>query len=135
MAVISSKNVARAIYASAKDKSGAELDRTLTSARDFLIKKNLLSKSSEILDYLQKFTDEDSGTVRAKILSPGKITEHASHELKTALKKRYKATDIVLDLKEDKSLIGGFRVEANDEVIDLSVKNKLTQLQAHLSHN
>lgn len=129
---ISTKNIALAIYESAKEKSGAELERALTNARDFLVKKNLISKSTEILEHLQKLADKDSGTVRAKILSSEKISDHKASEIKTSLKHRYKAEHIVLDIEENKSLLGGFRIETENEVIDLSTKSKLNQLKAHL---
>lgn len=129
---ISTKNIAQAIYESAKDKSGAELERALVNAKDFLAKKNLISKSAEILEHLQKLADKDSGTVRAKILSPDKISDHRASEIKTSLKHRYKAEHIILDQAEDKTLIGGFRIEAEDEIIDLSLKNKVNQLKNHL---
>jgi hypothetical protein len=40
MATISTKNVAQAIYAAVKDKSGDELTRTMANAVEFLSKKN-----------------------------------------------------------------------------------------------
>jgi len=135
MAKISTKNVAEAIYESAKDKSGTELERALSNAKDFLVKKNLISKSAEILTHLQKLADKDSGTVRAKVLSSDKLSDHKVSEIKTSLKHRYKAEHIILDPEEDKTLIGGVRIEANDEIIDLSLKNKVKQLQNHLLAN
>ena len=132
MATVSPKNLAKAIYVSAKDKSGGELEHALRNAKDFLIKKNLLSKSAEILENLQKLVDDDSDTVRAKVISAEKLSEHKLEGIKHSLKKRYKAEHVLLEVEEDKTLHGGVRVETRDEVIDLSVKNKLNQLRQHL---
>ena len=32
----------------------------------------------------------------------------------------------------DKNLIGGFKVEVNNEVIDVTLRNKISKLQEHL---
>jgi ATP synthase F1 delta subunit len=135
MASLSTKTVAQAIYESTKGKSGEELERALTNAKDFLIKKNLLSKFPEILENLQKLVDDDEGAVRASIISAKKLPDTVAKEVGQALKKRYNAKKILITLKENSSLKGGMRIEAKDEVIDLSLKHKLNQLEAHLLHN
>ncbi len=132
MAKISSKDIAEALYASTKSKSGAELERTLGNAVEFLSKNKLLSKAPEILGHLERIRNRDIGIVSAKVTSRNPISKHTADEIKTALKNRYKASEIHLNFAEDPSLLGGIKIEAKDEVIDLSLKNKLNQLQAHL---
>lgn len=132
MVKISPKTIAEAIYASAKDKTGVELTRALELSVEFLAKKNLLSKTPEILKHLEQVKNQDLKIVSAKVTSSSPITKYTSDEIRHALKKRYKAEDVIVELQEDKKLIGGIKIEANDEVIDLSFKNKLNQLQNHL---
>lgn len=132
MAKLSTKNVAEAIYASVKDKTGAERERALELSVEFLAKKNLLGKAPEILKHLERIKNEDLGIVSAKVTSSSPLTKYTEDEVKHALKKRYKAEDVILELQEDKTLIGGVKIEANDEIIDLSFKNKLNQLQNYL---
>lgn len=129
---LSPKHIAQAIYASAKDKTGAERDRALELSVEFLARKNLLGKAPEILKHLERVKNQDLKIVSAAVTSRTPLTKYAEDEVKHALKKRYKAEDIILELQEDKSLLGGIKIEANDEVIDLSFKNKLNQLQNHL---
>ena len=59
-------------------------------------------------------------------------TKKTLDEIKKILKNRYEASDITLHAHEDLTLIGGVKIEANDEMIDLSLKNKVRQLQNHL---
>ncbi len=132
MAKTSTKDIARALYESTKDKSGAELTRLLQNAVTFLAKNRLLSKSPEILEHLGKIRDKDLGIVSAKVTSKSPLAKHTLDEIKRTLKTRYHASDITLHASEDPSLIGGIKIEANDELIDLSLKNKLRQLQTHL---
>ncbi len=135
MGKISTKNIAEAIYKTAKDKSGAELKHALGLSVEFLAKKNLLSKAPEILKHLEQVKNQDLRVVSATVTSSSPLTKYTSDEIRHALKKRYKAEDVIVELQEDKKLIGGIKIEANDEIIDLSFKNKLHQLQAHLLTN
>ncbi len=132
MTKISTSNIAKALYASLKDKSGSELDQAVKNAVEFLAKKNLIGKAPEILKKIAKIQNTDLNIVSAKIISKDLLQTQATDDIKSALKKRYKVDDVVLDFKEDKTLIGGIRIEAKDEVIDLSLKNKLNKLQNYL---
>ena len=49
------------------------------------------------------------------------------------MKKRYSAKEVALNPVLDKTLLGGMRVEVSDEVIDLTLKNKVEQLQKYLT--
>ena len=135
MTKISTSKIAEAVYLSLKNKKGEELERALQNAVDFLAKKNLLSKTPEILKYLEQVQNADLEILSEKVLSKTPLTKQSADELKMALKKRYKAEDVILKLEEDQSLVDGIRIETQDEVIDLSLKNKLNQLQNHLLTN
>ncbi|MDO8482330.1 MAG: ATP synthase F1 subunit delta [bacterium] len=132
MSKLSTKNIAQAIHASTKNKSGKELEQSIVNVVEFLAKKNLLSKSPQILKQLEEAYNIEGRIVQAKVSSKSELSKHTTDELRHALQHRYKAEDIILDLHEDKTLLGGIKIEANDEVIDLSLKNKLNQLQNHL---
>ena len=129
---ISTKKIAQAIHASTKNKSGKELEQSLVNVVEFLAKKNLLSKAPQILKQLEETLNTEGRIVRAKVSSKSELGKHTTDELKHALQHRYKAEDIVLDLHEDKTLLGGIKIETQDEIIDLSIENKLNQLQNHL---
>jgi F0F1-type ATP synthase delta subunit len=56
-------------------------------------------------------------------------------ELEESLKKKYKAHSVVIDQKENEKLISGIKIEARDEIIDLTLRNRLNKLQTHLIKN
>lgn len=133
MATTSNNDIAHAIYLSineAKDKVSA-----YKKVVDFLYRKRLLSKSSQILSRLKKIADEKEGKIEAKIKSKNPLGEHAKRELSEVLARRYKVKEVYLKDNIDERLLGGIRVEVGDEIIDLSVKNKLNKLQEHLISN
>lgn len=135
MKLRSTKNLAEAIYQNAKGKNGAELSATLANAVEFMDKHQLLGKSKEILSQLEKIIDKDEKVLRAKVTSSTVLSKKMLEELEENLKKRYKAKDVEIDTKEDSNLINGLKIEANDEIIDLTLRARLHQLQTHLIKN
>jgi F-type H+-transporting ATPase subunit delta len=133
MATISNNDIARAIYLSSKDKSGAEQSALFPKITQFLLKRRLLSQSPDILARLDKMIDEADERIVVKISSKETLHENTKKEIAHILKERYSAKKVVLIEDIDKNLLGGFKIEVNDEVIDLTIKNKVERLQEYLT--
>ena len=118
---------------STKDKSGHELSNTLKDVVDFLHRKRLLNKSKDVLFKLNKIINKEKGILIVKVSSAQKLHGHEKEDLQHLLKKRYHAHEVILEEHIDERLLGGIRVEVGDEVIDLSLKNKINKLQEHLT--
>ncbi len=131
MTAISNNDIAQAIYLASKEKGGGE--HFSSKVIQFLVKRRLLSKASEILSRLNKIINEHEGRVVARVSSAEKINEKKHKELTTALSHLYKAKEIKIVENIDKRLLGGIKIEVNDEVIDLTMKNKIERLQEHLT--
>ena len=133
MKAISHHDIARAIYLATKDIAGtAQMDK-MRDVTKFLARRRLLSKKKQILASLEKIVNQSEGIVVAKLRSVEKLNHHTEEELQHSLKKRYGAKAIVFEEEIDKSLLGGVRIVVNDEVLDLSLQNKVRQLQEHLT--
>jgi F-type H+-transporting ATPase subunit delta len=132
MATISINNLARAIYESSEKKDGMELDIVMKKAVSLISKKHLMSKSKEILTQLEKIIDKDEEVVRAKISSRIKIDKKVTDEIDDFIRKRYKAKHTVLEFVVDEKLLGGIKIEVGDEIIDMTLKNKIKKLQDYL---
>ncbi|HEY4513031.1 MAG TPA: F0F1 ATP synthase subunit delta [Candidatus Paceibacterota bacterium] len=133
MAAISNNNIARAIYLAVKEKSTAEQSLLFPKIVRFLARKKLLSKAPDILARLSKIINDAEGKVAAKISSVEKIKEMDKREIKKNLSKRYGGMEVVLEERLDEKILGGYRIEVNDEVIDLSMKNRIGKLQEYLT--
>ncbi len=135
MATLSNNDIARSIYLLSKDKTASE--RLVLNGKivKFLFKKRLLSKSSVILSLLTKIINKEEGKLVAKISRVEPLNSKNKSHLEQFLKKRYSAKEVTLVETLDKKLLGGFRLEVNDEVIDLSMKNKVKKLQEHLTRD
>ncbi len=132
MATLSNNDIARAIYLLSKDKTQAQLRDTNGKIVNFLFRRRLLSETPDILERLDKIINYENRTVEAKVSTARKLRGKFKKELLSFLKKRYRAKGVILAEKLDEELLGGVRVEVNDEVINLTVKNKINELQEHL---
>jgi len=132
MTVISNNNIAHAIYSGSLDKTGHDLHLYLQKVVQFLARRRLLLKSKEILESLSKIINQKEGRIIAQIFSVEKLEHKTKTNLTHLLKKRYKAQEIILEEKLNEKLLGGFRIEVGDEVIDLSVRNRIEKLKAYL---
>lgn len=133
MTAISNNDIARAIYLVSKNKNQKEQTDVCDKIVKFLFRRRLLSKSTEILSQLRKIVNKEDGRVIAKVSSVQKLESKTKTHLEQALKKRYSAKEVVLNENIDSRLLGGLKVEVNDEVIDLSIKNKIGKLQEYLT--
>ena len=131
MTTISNNDIARAIYLVSKNKNRAELREVNEKVLEFLRRKQLLSKANGILEKLDGIINREEGRVAVKVSSAEK--KGHKKELISYLKKRYRAKEILLTEILDEKLLGGIKIEANDEIIDLTAKNKLKELQEYLT--
>lgn len=129
---ITNNNIAQAIYLSTKDKSAGGMSNVYKNIVNFLAKKNLISKSSDILKKLKKIINDENGIFEAKVFTARKLNDTSKKELKHILQNHYKTTEVDLVEILDPKLLGGLRIEINDEVIDNTIKNKINKLKNHL---
>lgn len=132
MATISYNSIAEGIHAALKEKSAAEQQALMPGIVRFLAKRKLISKSEEILVRVRNIFDKESGHITAQVTSKSPLDVTTKIKIKESLKERYKVSEVTLEEKTDERMIGGFRVEIGDEVMDLTLKNKLRKLQEHL---
>ena len=133
MATLSNNNIAHAIYLSSKDKSEQEQALFFKKIAQFLSRKRLLLQAPDILSRLDKIINEADGRVVVKLASKEHLGEDTKKEIANILKERYAAQKIVFVESLNEKLLGGFKIEVNDEVIDLTVKNKIGKLQEYLT--
>ncbi|MFA6585661.1 MAG: F0F1 ATP synthase subunit delta [Candidatus Paceibacterota bacterium] len=132
MATISNNDIAEVIYSITKDKRKEELPVVFKKIIQFLDHRRLLSKSGDILEKLDRIINLKEERIVVEVSSAKKLDEKTKKDLIIFLEKRYKAKDIVLIEKLNEKLLGGMRLEINDEVIDLTIKRKIEKLQEHL---
>ncbi len=133
MAVITNNDIARSIYLGAKEKKDHELSLYFKNVVRFLVRRRLLSKAPQILYLLQRIINEEQGVMQVKISSGVKLENDIKNNLLNSLKKRYGVNGVMVSSEiVDKSLLGGVRIQADNEVIDLTTKKKIGKLKEYL---
>jgi len=114
----------------------AVLDATDLSAimKSFLVllfDKGRIGFLRDIASYYRSMADELKGVVKASIESATELSADAVNKIKEVLSKKT-GKDIVLDVKQDPSLIGGVVTKIGDLVLDGSVKTQLMNMRETL---
>lgn len=135
MATTSIKNLVQAIYESSQGKEGKELDVAIERCAMYLKNKNLLGKKEEILKALEKIINKEGGVIKAKVTTEIKLDGELGKEITEFIKKKYKIKEVILEEKVDKKLLGGIKIEIEDDIIDATLRNKIKQLQDYLITN
>ena len=78
-----------------------------------------------------KFLKKEKNLKNITVASSYRIDKDQLKQIEAALKKRMKA-EVSVATEIDKSLIGGLKISYDDQVIDLSIKNKLEKLKTQL---
>lgn len=83
---------------------------------------------SNIASYFEAVVDERLNQVRVHVTSAHPLTNENVDKLKTGLN-RILGKTILIDTREDKSLIGGIQLRVGDQVADATIKNRLAILK------
>lgn len=132
---VSVNNLARAIYESSSDKKESELVKLNQGIIELIQEKNMLGKTDQILEALEKIIDEEEGLVRVKVSAKGKISKTITNQIEEFIKERYGAKNVMMSLTEDPKLLGGIKIQIGDEIIDTTLSTKISQLQNYLITN
>ncbi|MEX2052254.1 MAG: ATP synthase F1 subunit delta [Candidatus Paceibacterota bacterium] len=135
MATASNNDIAKALFLTLEDKDGSALSVALKNAVSFLQRKRHLSRSEDILTRLSLLEREKKGELEVNIKSTRTLREEDKKYLREILKKRYGDKKFIFLEVLDEKMIGGVRIKIGDELIDLSLKNKIQKLQEHLTRN
>lgn len=131
MEIFSNKEIAEGIYLLLKNKNTDDLSDIIEKVA-FLDKKRLSGKSEATISVLRKILYKQDGIIEAELFSATPLEDVYKKEIMIELKKRYNANEIIFKEYIEKELLGGFKIKINNESIDLTLRNKINQLQEHL---
>ena len=107
------------------------LSQVMTAFLLFLFEKGRIGFLGNINDFYQKFSDELKGVARASLVSATELTSETIEKIRSALSKRT-GNDIILEVEQDPSLIGGIVTRIGDLVLDGSVRTQLLNMRESL---
>ena len=107
------------------------LSKVMTSFLLLLFDKGRIGFLSDINDFFQKLADELKGIARANVFSATELSSDAVEKIRASLADRT-GKEIILDIEQDESLIGGVVTKIGDLVLDGSIKTQLLNMRESL---
>jgi len=98
---------------------------------NLLLDKNRISAVGEISAFYEQLTDDVSNIVRAEVVVPRPLGGEAESKLGRALE-QMTSKKVKMNVRQDKSLMGGIIVKIGDLVVDGSVKAQVQGIQESL---
>ena len=112
-------------------------DRAFSPAGSACIKKLMhdgaLTELPAIVKEYERLKLKQSGTVVCQLYCTQKPSQELTKEFREVIREKLGCQEVVLDIRIDPSLIGGYVLHVNGKIYDKSVKNALKSLQGDLA--
>ncbi|MCB2193888.1 MAG: F0F1 ATP synthase subunit delta [Deltaproteobacteria bacterium] len=96
-----------------------------------IMERGRIAATRDISRVYTRLLDEEKGITRAEVLTAASLSDEEVSRLKEVLT-TLAGSDVVVEIKEDSSLIGGVRAQIGDLVLDGTVKTQLETLKDSL---
>jgi F-type H+-transporting ATPase subunit delta len=107
------------------------ISKVMSSFLLLLFDKGRFGFLSDINEFYKKLADELKGVVRASLVSATELSSETVDKIRTTLSKKT-GKDIILEVEQDPSLIGGIVSRIGDLVLDGSIKTQLLNMRESL---
>ncbi|KFE62420.1 ATP synthase F1 subunit delta [Hyalangium minutum] len=107
------------------------IDPTLANALRLLVDRNRLVYLPDIARVYRDMADARSGRVRGHVTSASKLAPDAVEQLRKSLQ-QLTQRDVILESREDPSLLGGVSAQVGSVLFDGSVRTQLEQMRRAL---
>ncbi len=107
------------------------LSNTLASFLMLLFDKRRFGFLNSINEYYQKMADDSKGVARASLTAATQLPAETIEKIRTTLSRKT-GKDIILEVEQDPSLIGGIVTRIGDLVLDGSIRTQLLNMRETL---
>ena len=107
------------------------ISKVMSSFLLLLFDKGRFGFLNDINEFYKKLADELKGVVRASLVSATELSSETVEKIRTTLSKKT-GKDIILEVEQDPSLIGGIVSRIGDLVLDGSIKTQLLNMRESL---
>jgi len=131
---VSVKQLAQTLFDLTDGKSRSEIQNSIADFARYIYKERKLALADKIIAQFGKLYNEKNGIVETKVISAKKLESSQVHKVESYIEKKYQAKKVVLKNIVDESVKGGLVLKVGDEVVDGSVRKKLTDLRKFLTN-
>jgi len=128
---ISSKQYAESLYQVVKEKD-CDVSDAIKKFIKILVSNNDISKADKIVEDFVKIWNKKEGIVEAEITSARELDKDTVKLLHEYIAKFSDATDVILNKKINKNILGGVIIKCGDKILDASLKMSLKELKNNL---
>lgn len=125
---ISAKQYAVTLYDLIEGKTEKEISDVLKNFFELLKKNNVLSKLDAILKEFSDIWNKNKGVVETTVTTAKELDRVNKKSIIEYIKKVTKASDVVLEEKVDKNVLGGVVLKYGDKIVDNSLKGRVESL-------
>lgn len=107
-------------------------ERRITDFLKVMTEFGHIAKIDEILDACSERILQSRNILKAELSYVTKPSDEMQESFRQTLKQKYGVSDVLLTLKEDKCLIGGYKLTVGDTEYDKSIQGTVKALQNKL---
>lgn len=123
---------AKTLHESVMDKPQKEIAGIISEFVKMLAKNNQLKNSGKIIAKFSDIHNQENEIVEAEVISREVLSNALSNEIKSFVKEKYQAKEVVLKNIIDEKIKGGIVIKVRDELMDASVAKQLGDLRSSL---
>ena len=97
-----------------------------------LMHEGALGDLAQIVEEYERLKLKQQDTVVCQLYCTQKPSEELTQEFRDVIRKKLNVKEVILDIRIDKSLIGGYVLNVDGKIYDKSVKNAMKGLQKEL---
>lgn len=124
---------ATALLGAVEDAKDEDIDKIVGNFADILRKDGMLSHRDAILERFSSLWDKKKGIVDVRVSGARDIDESVVESVERYFMRRHEVREVRLHRSVEEGLIGGVRIEADGEVVDATVSQRLNRLRSLLS--
>ncbi|UCG08627.1 MAG: ATP synthase F1 subunit delta [Desulfobacterales bacterium] len=107
------------------------LSKVMASYLMLLFDKGRMGYIGDITNFYRKLADELKGIARASLVSAAALPSETIEKIRTGLSQKT-GKNVILEVEQDPSLIGGIVTKIGDLVLDGSIKTQLANIRESL---
>ena len=131
---VSVTQYAKTLHEAVRDKSQKEIPEIISSFVKILAKNNQIKNKGKIIAKFGDIYNQENGIVEAEVTSREVLSNMLSNKIKSFVKEKYQAKEVVLKNIVDEKIKGGIIVRVGDELMDASISKQLRNLKNKLSN-
>lgn len=129
---ITSTQYAKSLYETTVGKTQPEIDGVVANFIKLLQKSRKIKLADKIIAKFSEIWNKENGIVEAEVATARKLESSQAHKVKSFLKEKYQAKEVVINNKIDSNIKGGIVIKVRDEILDGSVARQLRELKKNL---